>query len=152
MKPRQTRSVPIVLIVGSLLLATVGYAGDSDSTWTDPATGLVWARQDNGTDVNWRQSTSYCAELHLEGYSSWRLPTIEELAAIYDAGEVSKCGLSECSIKRGITLSSNTTWSSSAGTASSEAWVFAFSEGQRASLVRIVSISKRALCVRGSGK
>src|ERR1039457_3584993 len=44
-------------------------------------------------------------------------------------------------------LSSNTAWSSSAGTTSSEAWAFAFSEGKRASLIRIVSISKtRAVC------
>ena len=45
---------------------SVGYASDtksdkSDSTLTDPATGLMWARQDNGIDVNWRQSSSYCA-------------------------------------------------------------------------------------------
>ena len=71
---------------------------------------------------------------------------------MYDAGEVSTCGLSECFIKWGRTLSSNTAWSSSAGTTSSEAWAFAFSEGKRASLIRIVSISKRALCVRRSGK
>jgi hypothetical protein len=133
---------------------SAAYASDtkSDSTLTDPATGLMWARKDNGTDVNWRQSSSYCADLHLEGYSNWRLPTIEEIAAMYDGGEVSKCGEGECFIKWGITLSSNTAWSSSAGTTSSEAWAFAFSQGARASLIRIVSISKRALCVRGSGK
>ncbi len=92
MKPSQTRSVLIVLMVGSLALPTVGYAGNSESTWTDLASGLTWARQDNGTDVDWRQSNSYCADLHLGGYSNWRLPTIEEIAAMYDGGEVSKCG------------------------------------------------------------
>ena len=154
MKPRQTR--PIMLMVGVLLLAqvTIGYASDtkSDSTWTDPATGLTWARQDNGTDVDWKLSSSYCADLHLGGYSNWRLPTIEEIAAMYDAGEVSKCGQADCHIKAGITLSSDFVWSNSAGTASGEAWGFDFINGEGASLIRTVSVSKRALCVRPSGK
>lgn len=152
MKLRQMRSVPIALMVGLPLLAPVVYAGDSDNTWTDPANGLMWGTQDNGTDVHWRQANTYCADLRLGGYSNWRLPTIEEIATMYDAGEVSTCGLSECHIKPGITLSSSVEWSSSAGTASSEAWVFDFGNGRPASLIRTVSISKRALCVRSSGK
>jgi hypothetical protein len=138
-------------MVGLLLSATV-HAGDSDSTWTDRANQLTWARQDNGTDVHWRQATTYCAELRLGSYSNWRLPTIEEIATIYDAGEVSTCGQSECKIKPGITLSSSVEWTSSAGKTSSEAWVFDFGSGNQASLTRIVSISKRALCVRKSEK
>ena len=79
MRPKQSR--PIVLMVGVLLLTlvTIGYASDtkSASTWTDPGTGLTWATQDNGTDVDWKLSISYCADLQLGGYSNWRLPTIE---------------------------------------------------------------------------
>jgi len=154
MKRDQTRSVAIMLMVGLLLLAlpAVGHASDSDSTWTDPATGLTWARQDNGTDVHWTQARSYCTSLGLGGYSNWRLPTIEEIAAMYDAGEVNKCGQAECHIKAGITLSSDFAWSNSAGKASSEAWGFDFINGARASLIRTVWISKRALCVRHSEK
>src|SRR5579863_3039765 len=99
MKPRQMCSVPIALMVGLSLLATAVYAADSDTTWTDPVNKLTWATQDNGTDVHWRQATTYCADLRLGSYSNWRLPTIEEIATIYDAGEVSTCGLSECKIK-----------------------------------------------------
>jgi hypothetical protein len=53
MKRNQTRSVRTMLVFGLLLLAlpAVGYTADSDSNWTDPATGLTWARQDNGVDV-----------------------------------------------------------------------------------------------------
>ena len=71
---------------------------------------------------------------------------------MYDAGEVSKCGQADCHIKAGIALSSDFVWSNSAGTASSEAWGFDFINGERASLIRTVSISKRALCVRPSEK
>ncbi len=56
------------------------------STWTDPATGLMWNGKDNGSDVGWREATAYCAKLRLAGYRDWRLPTIEELQAIYDSG------------------------------------------------------------------
>jgi len=32
----------------------------------------------------WNQAKRYSAHLGLGGYSNWRLPTIDELAAIYD--------------------------------------------------------------------
>ena len=51
--------------------------------WTDPATDLMWAGKDNRKDANWHQAVGYCRELHLAGYSDWRLPTIDELEEIY---------------------------------------------------------------------
>lgn len=51
-------------------------------TWTDPATGLMWTRTDNGDPINWYQAVDYCKTLTLGGYSDWRLPEIDELAAI----------------------------------------------------------------------
>ena len=54
-------------------------------TWTDPATGLMWAKKDNGKDVSWEQASEYCAKLQLGGFNDWRLPTIEELAGLYDS-------------------------------------------------------------------
>jgi serine/threonine protein kinase len=41
--------------------------------WTDHATGLMWAKKDNGSDVNWQQATDYCRNLQLAGHSDWRL-------------------------------------------------------------------------------
>lgn len=32
-------------------------------TWTDPATGLMWTRKDNGSDVTWQQAVNYCKYL-----------------------------------------------------------------------------------------
>jgi hypothetical protein len=53
-------------------------------TWTDPDSGLMWTKKDNGSDVNWKQASDYCSNLQLAGYKDWRLPTIEELQGIDD--------------------------------------------------------------------
>ena len=44
----------------------------------------MWTAKDNGKDVSWKNAVSYCHDLRLEGYSDWRLATIDELQAIYD--------------------------------------------------------------------
>jgi len=55
-----------------------------DPTWTDPATGLMWTRKDDptGHNLDWHEATDYCRNLHLAGYSDWRLPKVDELAGI----------------------------------------------------------------------
>jgi hypothetical protein len=52
-------------------------------TWTDPDTGLMWTKKDNGSDVDWNQASAYCSKLQLAGYKDWRLPKFEELQGIY---------------------------------------------------------------------
>jgi hypothetical protein len=37
-------------------------------TWTDPDTGLMWAKKDNGSDVSWNQASDYCTKLQLVGF------------------------------------------------------------------------------------
>ena len=39
---------------------TLGY-------WVDPSTGLMWAKKDNGKNVNWHQATSYCRKMRVSG-------------------------------------------------------------------------------------
>jgi hypothetical protein len=53
--------------------------------WTDPATGLMWTKKDNGRPVSWREAIHYCQGLQLAGHSDWRLPEIDELVGIYDS-------------------------------------------------------------------
>jgi hypothetical protein len=55
-------------------------------TWTDPDTGLMRAKKDNGKDVSWEQASDYCAKSQLGGFNDWRMPTIEELGGIFDPG------------------------------------------------------------------
>lgn len=121
----------------------------------DRETGLMWSAEDNGYDIDWPSARQYCEELTLAGYSDWRLPTIDELATIYDSNNVS--GTYRWSgrdwpikTKRGFRLSQDFVWSET--TAPSrvgvEAWSFSFGFGQK-ELHRIMEPElNRALCVR----
>jgi hypothetical protein len=114
-----------------------------DMVWTDPATGLMWTRQDNGSDVDWYQANDYCQNLSLGGYASWRQPTVDELVGIYD--KTQNVG---GHIKGGIKLSTGWVWSSRS---SGKAWNFPFTAGKRYSC-RFLALRdrelRRALCVR----
>jgi hypothetical protein len=137
------KRVALSLLLFGILFSVVGLA--QSATWTDPATNLMWAGQDNGSNVNWNQAKDYCANLRLAGYSNWRLGTIDELAGIYD--ETQDVGGWQ-HIKGGIKLSSVMSWSGSAGNAPGEAWGFNFLGGRRSTGHLGSSGFLRALCVR----
>jgi tetratricopeptide (TPR) repeat protein len=55
-------------------------------TWTDPATGLMWARYSRHAEyahASFTRATRYCSALRSLGYTDWRLPTAVELMGIY---------------------------------------------------------------------
>jgi len=55
-------------------------------TWTDPATGLMWARYSRPSEyshASFRRATDYCAALRSLGYADWRLPTLVEFTRVY---------------------------------------------------------------------
>ena len=124
-------------------------------TWTDPATGLMWARKDNGSDVNWNQASDYCSKLQLAGYNDWRLPTIEELQGIYDPSVSLRAmwdaGVAYVHVKGNLKLS-GWIWSSSQGGHPGFASVFAFThEEPGGGFPRGgFNYNTRALCVRHS--
>jgi serine/threonine-protein kinase len=153
--PFKWRAVTAALI---LAIAGIWFATRSSSTnppessfpegafvWTDPATGLMWAKKDNGKDVNWQQATDYCRNLQEVGHSDWRLPTIGELQGIYAAS--ANVGVDH--VKGNLHLS-GWDWSSSRGNTSGEAMNFHFNNGTAYSGGRNYSFSGRALCVRGT--
>jgi flagellar biosynthesis GTPase FlhF len=127
----------------------------ASGTWTDPATGLMWMKQDNGSNVTWQQAMDYCQRLQLAGHSDWRLTTIDELQGIYDASVNIPghcCGSWSVTwhVKGNLQLS-GWDWSSSQGDASLGAWVFNFDNGVRGSQRLWGNYYGRALCVRRSG-
>ena len=129
-------------------------------TWTDPATGLMWARKDNGSDVDWNQASAYCSNLQLAGYSGWRLPTIEELQGLDDPSVSVKTvfdyGAVNVYVKGNLKLT-GWHWSSSQGDAPGKPWQVAWdfhfgNEKPGNGFPLSFSYSMRALCVRPSGE
>lgn len=132
-----------LLLSLTMFLAQVHMLGQSD-TWTDPATRLMWAGQDNGSDLDWNSAANYCKTLRLGGYANWRLATIDELEGIYDPGQ----DVNGYHIKGGIRVS-GVVWSSS-DRPPDEAWGFNFKDGQRTAVPTDYNFRTRAACVRRS--
>ena len=73
-------------------MASERFTNNSDGTVTDTHTGLMWAAKDNGSLVNWRAGRSYIQTYRGGGYTDWRMPTLEELASLYDPDQRNKHG------------------------------------------------------------
>jgi hypothetical protein len=98
---------------------------DLKAVWKDSATGLTWAVKDNGSSVSPNQASGYCRSLRSGGYSDWRLPTIDELEALYDS-KASK----PYKVKGPIILSDACVLSGSTNS-SGEVWTLCFNSGSR---------------------
>lgn len=61
-------------------------------TWTDPRTGLMWAKQDNGQGIKWAAAKSYCENYSVGGVTGWRMPTKEELKTLVSYAKSSGYG------------------------------------------------------------
>jgi hypothetical protein len=119
-------------------------------TWTDPGTGLMWTRQDNGSDVVWQQAANYCQNLSLGGYFGWRLATIDELHGTYDPSTDVPGSLENRTAThhvKGHLMLSAAQWSSFQGSASREVWIFNFLNRKRYHIPLAASKYTRALCV-----
>jgi hypothetical protein len=62
----------------------IAYIND---TVLDTKTDLMWAAKDNGSNINWQAAKTYCENYRGGGYTDWRLPTLDELGGLYDAGK-----------------------------------------------------------------
>jgi hypothetical protein len=132
----------------------------SGGVWTDPATGLMWTRTDNGYALRWQSAMEYCRSLQLGGFSDWQLPAIDELRKIYNPDAVTPCGAQgymSCQIRGNIHLSSGVVWSRSGGDEPQTMRGFIFRDNGMQNK-HVVELDKRgnnydrALCVRRSGQ
>jgi len=136
-------------------------ASDSAPTWTDPQTGLMWTRKDNGKNVTRQQALDYCQNLNLAGQRDWRLPEIDELQTLYDtsisiAGTWGPVRPVYWHVKGNLHLTggetaSNVTWLTDL-TPAGEEQSYDFSFGRRNYDDVTFSADHRALCVRRSGE
>ncbi len=116
----------------------------------DARSGLVWATRDGGRELSWHDADRYCRELTLDsGGGAWRLPSIEELAALYDTSMEQPCtGTAICRIDPAIHLSSPYQWSATAPQPDRRAYYDFALGSQLAPLIR-PALTRRALCTRG---
>jgi ribonuclease BN (tRNA processing enzyme) len=72
---------------GSQNYGTNDFKDNSDSTITDKATELMWAKDDSGKGMNWEESLVWVQKKNSEnylGYHDWRLPNAKEMQSILD--------------------------------------------------------------------
>lgn len=84
-----------------------------NGTVLDTQTNLMWAAEDNGSNISWQGAKSYCENYRGAGYIDWRMPTLDELAGLFDAskGYRTSCGL-DVHLTELIQLSCNFHWAS----------------------------------------
>ncbi|MDQ1277427.1 MAG: hypothetical protein QG555_467 [Thermodesulfobacteriota bacterium] len=89
----------------------VRFIAYDDGTVLDTRTGLMWAAQDNGSNITWADARSYCRNYRGGGYTDWRMPTQDELAGLFDEGEKQPCN-GRCHITPLIDLTESFVWAS----------------------------------------
>ncbi|MCK9197720.1 MAG: DUF1566 domain-containing protein [Syntrophales bacterium] len=78
-----SRALP-VRSVASVRKETERFFANGNGTVTDKKTGLMWADEDNGSDIGWEDANNYCKYFRAGGYTDWRMPTQDELNTLYD--------------------------------------------------------------------
>ena len=54
----------------------------SNNIWKDPDTSLIWQKHIGNRGYSWYDAKTYCENMVLDGFSDWRVPTINELSTL----------------------------------------------------------------------
>jgi TolB-like protein len=115
-----------------------------NGTVIDTRTNLMWAGKDNESNINWANAKSYCDNYSGGGYKDWRMPTLDELAGLYDRAVTGKNNFKLTNL---IELTRCCPWSSE--TRGSVAYLFDFDGGKQFWFIQSNGIKEfRALPVR----
>ncbi|MDM8541869.1 DUF1566 domain-containing protein [Desulfococcaceae bacterium HSG9] len=112
-----------------------------NGTVKDTKTGLIWATEDNGKNIDWKDAKRYCKNYKNGGYIDWRLPTLDELEQLYDKAIEKKYKITQL-----ITLTRCCAWTSDIS--GSEAAYYNFYYGYRIWIPQSQSTDRRVLPVR----
>lgn len=63
-----------------------GLVSYSNNTVVDITNRLMWAAYDNGYDIDWYTANKYCENYKLAGFENWRMPSEQELSALFEKG------------------------------------------------------------------
>jgi hypothetical protein len=148
----------LMVLSPTALRADDRFIDNGDGTVTDTSTGLMWARTDNMGHITWHDARLYCENIILSEYTNWRMPTIEELATLFDGsaeGRTTICGHKVKSVPQ-IELSCGFVWSSEVRSDSGRypvsAMAYNFSKGYPYSARMSQYRGYRALPVRSIGE
>ena len=139
-------AVGVFVFIGLFVISAMAsdrYVDNRDGTVTDTKTGLMWAATDNGDPINWKDARSYCQNYSGGGHTDWRLPTLAELASLYNPKHKNKRGYN---VPKLIDTSAQSLWASE--TRGFEAARFNFTYGQVFWLRQNYSGPTRVLPVR----
>ncbi|WP_186343032.1 DUF1566 domain-containing protein [Allochromatium palmeri] len=85
------KTFPVLCVRGHEAYGYNDFVDNGDGTISDRATGLMWARDDSGSDIpgglNWEQALAWVESQNTArylGYSDWRLPNVKELQGLVD--------------------------------------------------------------------
>lgn len=114
-------------------------------TWTDPATGITWTKQDNGHPTTFAGAANYCQNLRA-GNMEWRLPTLRELRTIYDSQASVPCVGLKCRINPVFAPTATSIWTSDPAKPGN-ATLFGFNGGEVYDIIDSFD-NARAMCVK----
>jgi len=121
------------------------FAAAGEGVVHDSRTGLLWTAHDAGRELAWDAAQRLCRELALVEGHSWRLPSIEELAALYDESQRQRCDGGICRVDPAIDLASPYQWSSTARGENRRVY-FDFRHGSELAPLLRPGLTRRALC------
>lgn len=81
------QKMQIRYVRGNTAYGINNFTDNSNGTVTDNATGLMWAKSDDGTGMNWQSALAYAQTKNTQnylGHNDWRLPNAKELQSILD--------------------------------------------------------------------
>ena len=136
-------AVVIIFVFSSVACATDRFVRNGDGTVSDTKAGLMWGSHDNGYPINWHDAKLYCENLRLAGFMDWRMPSLSELASIYDPSGRNSNGYPTIDL---ITTTAQSCWSSE--TRGYSAGRFNFTYGKEYWLRKSYSGPTRILPVR----
>lgn len=138
--------VILILLIGFFIMPAIAasrFVNNGNGTVTDTKTGLMWAEKDNGSLINWQTASFYCQNYRGGGHNDWRMPTLTELASLYEPKAKNKYGYH---VNKLIGLSAASCWASEIR--DNEAARFNFTYGEVYWLYTSFSGPSRVLPVR----
>ncbi len=77
----------LICVRGNTSYGINDFVDNGDQTISDNATGLMWAKDDSQSALNWEEALAWAQtqnDVNYNGYSDWRVPNAQELHSIFD--------------------------------------------------------------------